>query len=180
MEQQVWSRRRARQSTLRPRVAAITRANEKSYAGVINIVSYGYHQYDRDPRPDFTRDDLETYLKDHRERELTGLKSWVPYMHEIGLRPFVMTVGDCSAVVSEESSTDNSPLRSINATDDKRHSAVSLSRTIQLGGIRRHNPSESGMVVSSTRRVGASSILVAVSKSLTTRQVASQAAPGFC
>ena len=71
---------------------AITQANAKSYKGVINIVSYGYHQYDCDPRPNFTRDDLEKYLQDHRERELTGLKSWVPYVNQIGFRPFVMTI----------------------------------------------------------------------------------------
>ncbi|HEX3356686.1 MAG TPA: GTPase domain-containing protein [Tepidisphaeraceae bacterium] len=63
-----------------------------TYVGVINVVSYGYHQYDADPKPDFSITKLDAYLSEHRKRENIGLTSWASRMSTMGKNPFVITV----------------------------------------------------------------------------------------
>lgn len=66
--------------------------NKGPYVGVLNVVSYGYHQYDISPRPDFSEEKISTFLSEHRKCELIGLQSWVPNLAKIGHDPFVITI----------------------------------------------------------------------------------------
>lgn len=71
----------------------LEKAIEKGpYLGILNVVSYGYHQYLQD-RPNLaSRTALANYTREHRKHEIVGLKSWAPYLGKIGHDPFIITV----------------------------------------------------------------------------------------
>lgn len=77
------------------RTAAIDESMKRGISGIINVVSYGYHEYRR-PTDDgvFTQSGgvSRAYLSKHRKLELQMLPEWTSRVLTHRLSPWVMTV----------------------------------------------------------------------------------------
>jgi hypothetical protein len=64
------------------RIAAIQEAMSKNISFVMNVVSYGYHEYRREARGIFLSNGAvnESYLEKHRKQEIKALAEWTPIL----------------------------------------------------------------------------------------------------
>ena len=71
-----------------------TRHVMRPRAGILNVVSYGYHEYDTNQDQVFDGDGSisERYLSSHRRVETSMLLEWIPIIKSANEAPWVITV----------------------------------------------------------------------------------------
>jgi energy-coupling factor transporter ATP-binding protein EcfA2 len=76
------------------RLAAIRQAMGSGISGIINVVSYGYHEYRIGSRDAVKGDGTvsEAFLEEHRQVEIESLREWVPILGGPEAAGWLMTV----------------------------------------------------------------------------------------
>lgn len=76
------------------RLASVRELSTRSNVRIINVVSFGYHEYGRNPQEAVDQDNhaRSQYLSTHREEELRALHEWLPILGDRSITKWILTV----------------------------------------------------------------------------------------